>query len=118
VGDGSSGANAGNSIGMPDYVLDAVRSMQGVAYAVPLYSSTALVKLGDGSYQAASVVGLGDTSLFGRPEMVNGKITDIYGENGFNMERRAVERSNPRSIHSSGHLGSANVHPALLHGIS
>ena len=29
-----------NSIGMPDYVLDAVRSMQGVAYAVPLYSGT------------------------------------------------------------------------------
>ena len=25
-----------NSVGMPDYVLDAVRSMQGVKYAVPL----------------------------------------------------------------------------------
>lgn len=72
-----------NSIGMPDYVLDAVRSMQGVAYAVPLYSSTALVKLGDGNYQAASVIGLDDTSLFGRPEMISGKITDIYAENGF-----------------------------------
>jgi putative ABC transport system permease protein len=72
-----------NSIGMPDYVLDAVRSMQGVAYAVPLYSSTALVKRGDGAYQAASVIGLDDTSLFGRPEMINGKITDIYAENGF-----------------------------------
>ena len=29
---------AANSIGMPDYVLDAVRSMPGVKYAVPLYS--------------------------------------------------------------------------------
>ena len=37
-----------NSIGMPDYVLDAVRSMQGVEYAVPLYSGTALVKLPTG----------------------------------------------------------------------
>lgn len=72
-----------NSIGMPDYVLDAVRSMQGVAYAVPLYSSTALVKLADGTYQAASVIGLDDTTLFGRPEMVAGKINDIYAENGF-----------------------------------
>src|SRR5271157_664996 len=51
-----------NSIGMPDYILDAVRSMQGVAYAVPLYSGTALVKLSDGSYQAATVMGLDDTS--------------------------------------------------------
>jgi len=72
-----------NSIPMPDYVLDAVRSTQGVAYAVPLYTGTALVKLADGTYQATSVIGLDDTSLFGRPEMVNGKITDIYAENGF-----------------------------------
>src|SRR5271157_502194 len=34
-----------NSVGMPDYVLDAVRSMQGGKYAVPLYSGGALVKL-------------------------------------------------------------------------
>jgi putative ABC transport system permease protein len=72
-----------NSIGMPDYVLDAVRSMQGVSYAVPLYVSTALVKLADGTYQAASIVGLDDTSLYGRPEMIAGKIEDIYAENGF-----------------------------------
>src|SRR5579872_2239372 len=72
-----------NSIGMPDYVLDAVRSMKGVDYAVPLYSGSALVKLPNGDYQAATVMGLDDTSLFGRPEMVDGKITDVYAENGF-----------------------------------
>ena len=72
-----------NSIGMPDYVLNAVRSIQGVDYAVPLYSGTALVKLSDGAYQAASVVGLDDTSLFGRPAVIAGKIEDIYAENGF-----------------------------------
>ena len=72
-----------SSIGMPDYVLDAVRSMQGVAYAVPLYSGGALVKLPDGIYQAVNVVGLDDTSLFGRPRLVEGKIEDIYAENGF-----------------------------------
>ncbi len=72
-----------SSIGMPGYVLDAVRSMQGVAYAVPLYSGGALVKLPDGIYQAVNVVGLDDTSLFGRPRLVEGKIEDIYAENGF-----------------------------------
>lgn len=41
-----------NTIGLPDYVLDAVRSMQGVKYAVPLYAGGALLKLADGSYQS------------------------------------------------------------------
>ena len=34
-----------NTIPMPDYILDAVRSINGVKYAVPLYSGGALVKL-------------------------------------------------------------------------
>jgi len=72
-----------NSIAMPDYVLDAVRSMQGVKYAVPLYSGGALVKLPDGTYQAVTVVGLDDTSLFGRPRLIEGKVENIYAENGF-----------------------------------
>jgi putative ABC transport system permease protein len=72
-----------NSVGMPAYVLDAVRSMQGVKYAVPLYSGGALVKLPDGNYQTVTVIGLDDTSLYGRPELIEGKIQDIYAENGF-----------------------------------
>lgn len=72
-----------SSVGMPNYVLDAVRSMPGVEYAVPLYSGGALVKLRDGTYQGVTVVGLDDTSLFGRPMLEQGKIEDIYAENGF-----------------------------------
>lgn len=72
-----------NSIGMPDYVLAAVRSMPGVKYAVPLYSGAALVQLADGRYQAATVLGLDDTTLFGRPELVAGHIEDIFADNGF-----------------------------------
>ncbi|MFI5324410.1 MAG: ABC transporter permease, partial [Thermodesulfobacteriota bacterium] len=72
-----------NSIPMPDYVLDAVRSMKGVKYAVPLYTGNALVKLQDGDYQSVSVIGLDDESLFGRPELVEGNIEDIYADNAF-----------------------------------
>src|SRR5215475_12516458 len=72
-----------NTINMPDYVLDAVRSMPGVAYAVPLYSGGALIKLANGKYQAVTVLGLDDTSLVGRPELMEGRIEDIYGENAF-----------------------------------
>jgi len=76
-----------NSIPMPDYVLDAVRSINGVKYAVPLYSGAALVKLHDGAYQPVMVVGLDDASLFGRPELLEGNIDDIFAENGFIVVR-------------------------------
>ena len=71
------------SIPMPDYVLDAVRSINGVKYAVPLYSGSALLKLHDGTYQATTVIGLDDASLVGRPELLEGNIADIFADNGF-----------------------------------
>jgi len=79
--------NVSSAIPMPDYVLDAVRSIEGVKYAVPLYSGAALVRLKNGTYQPVSVIGLDDTSLFGRPELVEGSIADIYAENGFVVVR-------------------------------
>jgi len=70
-------------IPLPDYLLDAVRSMDGVSYAVPLFIGGAQVKLGDGTYQGVNVVGLDDTSLFGRPAMEQGNIEDIYTDDAF-----------------------------------
>jgi putative ABC transport system permease protein len=72
-----------SNVPMPDYVLDAVRSINGVKYAVPLYSGSALVKLRDGTYQAVSVIGLDDSSLVGRPKLLEGDIDDIFAESGF-----------------------------------
>ena len=74
---------ASSPIALPDYLLDAVRSMDGVAYAVPLYIGGAQVRLASGTYQAVSVVGLDDTSLYGRPELEKGVVEDIYAENSF-----------------------------------
>ncbi|MFZ0461246.1 MAG: ABC transporter permease [Candidatus Acidiferrales bacterium] len=107
---------AANSIGMPDYVLDAVRSMQGVKYAVPLYSGGALVKLPDGTYQSVTVLGLDDNSLFGRPGLIQGKIEDIYAENGFIVvdDSEYPKLENPR-------LGSQfelNDHRGVIVGIA
>ena len=105
-----------NSVGMPDYVLDAVRSIPGVKYAVPLYSGGALVKLADGTYQSVTVIGLDDTSLFGRPELLAGKIEDIYAESGFIVVRDAefAKLENP-------HVGSElelNDHRGVIVGIA
>jgi len=70
-------------IPMPDYVLDAVRSMDGVSYAVPLYVGGATLKLKDGVYQSVNVVGLDDETLFGRPALEQGNIQDIFNDNSF-----------------------------------
>ena len=72
-----------NTIPLPDFVLDEVRSMPGVKFAVPFYSGGGLVKLKNGGYQAVTIVGLDDATLFGRPKMLKGHIEDIYGENAF-----------------------------------
>jgi putative ABC transport system permease protein len=72
-----------NSIQVPDYILDAVRSIDGVKYAVPLYSGTALVKLKTGVYQPATIIGLDDASLVGRPQLIEGNMEDIFADNGF-----------------------------------
>ncbi len=105
-----------NTVGMPDYVLDAVRSMQGVKYAVPLYSGGALAKLPDGRYQSVNVIGLDDTSLLGRPELSQGKIEDIYAESAFIVVRDAeFKKLESPAVGSELEL---NDHRAVIVGIA
>jgi putative ABC transport system permease protein len=105
-----------NSIPLPDYVLDAVRSMEGVRYAVPLYSGGALVKLKSGTYQYVTVIGIDDSSLYGRPELIQGQIEDIYGENAFVVVKDAefVKLENPRI----GTEFEINDHRGVIVGIA
>jgi putative ABC transport system permease protein len=81
-----------NSIPMPDYVLDVVRSIDGTKYAIPLYSGGALVKLRSGVYQSVTVMGIDDSTLFGRPELIEGQIEDIYAESAFFVVKDAEFR--------------------------
>jgi len=105
-----------NSIPMPDYVLDAVRSIDGVKYAVPLYSGGALVKLRSGVYQSVTVLGLDDASLYGRPELIEGNIEDIYAENAFVVVKDAEfpKLGNPRV----GTEFEINDHRGVIVGIA
>jgi len=68
---------------LPDYLLDAARSIDGVRYAVPMFVGGGQVRLASGTYQGVTIVGLDDTSLYGRPELLEGKVTDIYADNSF-----------------------------------
>ena len=105
-----------NSIPLPDYVLDEVRSIPGVKYAVPLYSGGALLKLNDGTYQSANVIGLDDTSLFGRPMLLAGNIEDIFAENAF----VAVKDSEFYKLHDPavGTEFELNDHRGVIVGIA
>ncbi len=105
-----------NSIPMPSYVLSAVRSMNGVKYAVPLYYGMALVKLRSGAYQAVTVLGLDDSTLYGRPELIEGEINDIYAENAFIVVKDAefYKLENPKV----GTEFEINDHRGVIVGIA
>ena len=107
---------ATSSIPMPDYLLDAVRSMDGVSYAVPLFVGSAQVKLSSGTYQSVTVMGLDDTSLFGRPQLMEGNIQDIYADNSFLVVKDAefAKLENP-------HIGTSfelNDHRGVIVGVA
>jgi len=104
------------AIPLPNYALDAVRSMDGVSYAVPIFVGGTLAKLNDGLYQSVTVIGLDDNSLFGRPELEQGNIQDIYADNTFIVVHDAeyAKLKNPK-IGTSFEL---NDHRATIVGIA
>lgn len=75
--------SARDNIPLPNYVLDAVRSIKGVKYAAPVYSGGGVAKLSDGTYQPVNVMGLDDSTLVGRPEVIEGNIHAIYSNDAF-----------------------------------
>jgi putative ABC transport system permease protein len=101
---------------LPDYLLDAVRSMDGVRYAVPLFIGGAQVRLASGTFQSVTVVGLDDTSLFGRPELEQGNIRDIYADNSFFVvdDSEFAKLENPRL----GTTFELNDHRGVIVGIA
>ncbi|MGC8707017.1 ABC transporter permease [Desulfurella sp.] len=101
-----------NSIPMPNYVLDYVRSIKGVAMAVPIYFGSGLAKLANGKYQSVSIIGLDDTTLFGRPPIIKGNLNKIYNSDAF----IGVKDSDYKKIGSPGigSILSINDHRAII----
>jgi putative ABC transport system permease protein len=63
---------------MQDTELFRVRSVQGVAWAAPLYKGIIRARLPDGNFQNCNVIGLDDSTLIGAPPaMVEGSIEDL-----------------------------------------
>ena len=115
-----------NTIPLPDYILDEARSIPGVKYASPIYSGSALLKLHSGTYQAANVVGLDDSTLLGRPQLVSGRIEDIYAENAFiavedsefyKLEKPTIGTEFELNDHRGVIVGIAHVASSGLFGV-
>lgn len=63
---------------MDDNAVYRVRSVPGVAWAVPLYKGSIRVRLPDGRAESVQLIGLDDTTLIGAPSRLTaGKLSDL-----------------------------------------
>ena len=78
---------------MRDTDVNRVRSVTGVAWAVPIYTSIHSAKLSDGNFKSILLVGLDNSTLVGRPgEIIAGKLEDVRLPNSVIVDDLAVRR--------------------------
>ncbi len=76
-----------------DTDVNRVRSVDGVAWAVPLYQGNVQAKLLNGSSKLVTLVGLDATTLIGAPtEMIEGRLEDLRLPNTVLVDEYGVER--------------------------
>lgn len=77
---------------MRDTMLQRVRGVPGVAWAVPMYRSGLLVQGQDGKQVFATVIGVDDATLLGGPPvMLEGSLTDLRQGDGVIVDKVAAE---------------------------
>lgn len=78
---------------MRDTDVSRVRSVRGVAWAVPMFWSIQQARLHDGSFKPIQIVGIDSTTMVGRPgDIVAGKLEDLRLPNSVIIDDLAVER--------------------------
>jgi putative ABC transport system permease protein len=87
---------------MRDTDVGRVRSVPGVAWAVPMYWGILQARLADGKFKPVQLVGLDDATMVGRPAvMVKGRIEDLRLPNSVVIDELAIKRlsvGRPRPI--------------------
>ena len=109
---------------LQDTELYRVRSVAGVAWAVPLYKGLLKARLPTGAFQTCVVIGLDDASLVGGPaEMLEGSLADlrradgvIVDENGARgkLARRPAGPGGPAEPLAVGDTLELNDHRAIV----
>ena len=78
---------------MRDTDVSRVRSVQGVAWAVPMFWSVQQARLHDGTFKPIQIVGIDSTTMVGRPgNIVEGRLEDLRLPNTVIIDDMAVER--------------------------
>lgn len=97
-----------------------VRSVPGVAWAVPMYWGILQARLIDGTFKPVQLVGLDNATMVGRPsQMVAGRIEDLRLPNAVIIDELAIERlsrGRPRPI-GLGDIFEMNDKEARIVGI-
>jgi putative ABC transport system permease protein len=100
-----------------DY-LYRVQGVPGVAWAVRFYKGVGRLKLGDGTFQQAIVLGLDDATLVGAPrEIILGSLADLRRPDGVIMDEVGYHYLWPDQPLQTGRVLEMNDHRAVIVGI-
>ncbi len=90
---------ANEVVPMRQIEVERVRSVPGVAWAVPLYLGIEQARLSDGSFQNVQLTGLDTGTLTGRPmDMRAGRIEDLRLPNAVVVDQVALEKFRRKGI--------------------
>lgn len=77
---------------LTDTQVNRVRSVPGVAWAVPLYKGSVRARLADGTSQTCQIIGLDDATLVGGPaDMLHGRLADLRNADAVLIDLDAAE---------------------------
>lgn len=103
---------------MKEDYLQRVQGVPGVAWAVHFYKGQARLKLGDGKYQQAIVLGLDDATMVGAPQkFVLGSLADLRQPDAVIMDENGYHYLWPGEPLRVGRRLEMNDHRAVLVGI-
>ncbi|MFZ1430411.1 MAG: ABC transporter permease [Geminicoccaceae bacterium] len=110
---------------LSDIQVQRVRSIPGIAWAVPMYKGSIRARLPDGNYQTTQLIGIDGATLIGRPaEMLAGRFEDLriadsilVDEDAANDRLAQIEPDGTRRPLRVGDTLELNDHLARVVGI-
>jgi putative ABC transport system permease protein len=103
---------------MPSTALDKVRSVQGVAWAVPHLRSVAAVRTPSGDLEGVSIVGVDDSTLIGLPErFVRGRAADLAQPDAVFIDDVGAEKLFEGGVDPVGQRLELNDQRAIVRGV-
>jgi putative ABC transport system permease protein len=102
-----------------DQALFRVRSVEGVAWAVPYYRGTAILKTTDGQLAAVTLVGVDNQSMVGLPEEnVQEAMAAIRGRNTMVVDRNSTHLIWPDGRDPIGQVAEINDNRVVVAGLT